>query len=163
MSPSTPNRLFSNEDSGLEVDHGHLDRTVEVRHVCRIRPGAAACSLRSSRPRKGVVGVDREARLAFVPRLTMREQIIIRISLRDDMCLHAGLPARTTALPLRCLLSSGSRVRILPGALNCGFTCGNAADCGPGWRTGKWRRPARSSACRRCGRTCPARTAAGPS
>jgi hypothetical protein len=31
MSPSTPNRLFSNEVSGLEVDHRHLDRTVEVR------------------------------------------------------------------------------------------------------------------------------------
>ena len=31
MSPSTPNRLFSNEVSGLEVDHRHIDRTVEVR------------------------------------------------------------------------------------------------------------------------------------
>ena len=31
MSPSIPNRLFSNEVSGLEVDHRHLDRTVEVR------------------------------------------------------------------------------------------------------------------------------------
>jgi len=31
MSPSTPNRLFSNEVSGLEVDHRHVDRTVEVR------------------------------------------------------------------------------------------------------------------------------------
>ena len=33
------------------------------------------------------------------------------------MCPYAGLPARTTALACRCLLSSGSRVRILPGAL----------------------------------------------
>src|SRR6516225_6020422 len=31
MSPSTPNRLSSNEVSGLEVDHRHIDRTVEVR------------------------------------------------------------------------------------------------------------------------------------
>src|SRR6516165_2310900 len=31
MSPSIPNRLFSNEVSGLEVDHRHIDRTVEVR------------------------------------------------------------------------------------------------------------------------------------
>jgi len=31
MSPSTPNRLFSNKVSGLEVDHRHIDRTVEVR------------------------------------------------------------------------------------------------------------------------------------
>jgi hypothetical protein len=41
------------------------------------------------------------------------------------MCLYAGLPARTTALACRCLLSSGSRVRILPGAR--GFT---ASDLG---------------------------------
>ena len=33
------------------------------------------------------------------------------------MCPYAGLSARTTALACRCLLSSGSRVRILPGAL----------------------------------------------
>ena len=33
------------------------------------------------------------------------------------MCPYAGLPAETTALAYRCLLSSGSRVRILPGAL----------------------------------------------
>jgi len=32
------------------------------------------------------------------------------------MCPNAGRPAKTTALPLRCLLSSGSRGRILPGA-----------------------------------------------
>ena len=31
MSPSTPNRLFSDEVSGLEVDHQHIDWTVEVR------------------------------------------------------------------------------------------------------------------------------------
>ena len=31
MSPSTPNRLFSNKVSGLEVDHRHIDRTAEVR------------------------------------------------------------------------------------------------------------------------------------
>src|SRR6516162_516388 len=31
MSLSTPNRLFSNKVSGLEVDHRHIDRTVEVR------------------------------------------------------------------------------------------------------------------------------------
>src|ERR1017187_10120213 len=30
---------------------------------------------------------------------------------------YAGLAAKTAALPPRCLLSSGSRVRILPGAL----------------------------------------------
>ena len=29
MSPSTANRLFSNKVSGLEVDHRHMDRTVE--------------------------------------------------------------------------------------------------------------------------------------
>ena len=33
------------------------------------------------------------------------------------MCPHAGPPARTTALSPGCLLSSRSRVRILPGAL----------------------------------------------
>ena len=33
------------------------------------------------------------------------------------MCPYAGLPAKTTTLPPRFLLSSGSRVRILPGAL----------------------------------------------
>jgi hypothetical protein len=31
MSPSTPNRLFSHEASGLEADHRHLDRTAGVR------------------------------------------------------------------------------------------------------------------------------------
>ena len=31
MSPSTPNRLFSNKVSGLEVDHRHIDRTVKAR------------------------------------------------------------------------------------------------------------------------------------
>ena len=46
------------------------------------------------------------------------------------MCPNAGLPARTTALPRGCLLSSRSRVRILPGALNCGFTYRNAAGRG---------------------------------
>jgi len=29
MSPSTPNRRFSHKVSGLEVDHRHIDRTVE--------------------------------------------------------------------------------------------------------------------------------------
>ena len=29
MSPSTPNRRFSHKVSGLEVDHRHMDRTVE--------------------------------------------------------------------------------------------------------------------------------------
>ena len=31
MSPSTPNRPFSNKVSGPEIDHRHIDRTVEVR------------------------------------------------------------------------------------------------------------------------------------
>ena len=44
------------------------------------------------------------------------------------MCSYAGLPARTTALACRCLLSSRSRVRILPGALTSRFTSKNAGE-----------------------------------
>ena len=35
------------------------------------------------------------------------------------MCPHSGLPARTTALPRGCLLSTRAGVRITTGALNC--------------------------------------------
>ena len=44
------------------------------------------------------------------------------------MCFYAGLPARTTALACRCLLSRRAGVRIPPGALNCRFTSENAGE-----------------------------------
>jgi len=71
MSPSTPNRLFSNKVSGLEVDHRHIDRTVEVRSREYRRKSARARSVdlgrRAHSPGLRRVGRSRPERLVVGP------------------------------------------------------------------------------------------------